>query len=470
MPVEPVGSAAKYDRHMQNHLQVEPTPLKSEKDLANYFSAHAKPECMHRIGLEAEFLLVNRKTGEAARYAGRDGVENVLLALAGMHFYHPIKQNDHVIALQRKDLAVSLEPGGQIELSAPPVSTAFQVEEQVKLFTAQLKSIEKKFPNLMFLSTGIQPFSALNKIEWTPKERYKIMRRRLPEHGELSQWMMKMTATNQVNFDYSDEEDAAQKMKVALLATPVAAAIFANSCFSEGRLNGFRTFRMEIWRNTDRTRSGYLTQFLNSTFFFKDYLNYALDVPLLFIIRNKKYLEVKGMTFRQFIRRGYDREKATLADFELHLTVLFPDVRLKQYLEIRCVDAQSPGRMTAVTAFWKGLIYSKSARAAVSKLFKRVSESDLQSAYAALPTLGLQADLAGRRLLHWARDLTGIAFAGLSEQTTAFEKRNESVFLEPLFADLEKGRSPANIVLDGMERVSIQKRKNHFWLLNLLRI
>lgn len=455
---------------MQSHLQVEPVTLKTEKDLANYFSAHAKPECMHRIGLEAEFLLVNRKTGEAARYSGKEGVESVLLALANTHYYHPIKQNNYLIGLQRKDLSVSLEPGGQIELSAPPVSTTFQVEEQVRNFVAQLKSIENKFPNLMFLSTGIQPFSSLDAIEWTPKERYKIMRRRMPPHGALSQWMMKMTATNQVNFDYSNEEDALQKMKVALLATPVAAALFANSCFSEGRLNGFRSFRMQIWRETDRTRSGYLTQFLKSSFFFKDYLDYALDVPMLFIIRKNKYLEVKDMTFRQFIRLGYDGEKATLADFELHLTTLFPDVRLKQYLEVRCVDAQSPDRMTAVTAFWKGLIYSKTARAAVIKLFKKVTESDLQNVYANLPEKGLQADLAGRSLLDWARDLTAIAFAGLSEQTTSFEQRNESVFLEPLISDLEKGRSPANIILDGMERVSVQKRQNHFWLLNLIRI
>ena len=455
---------------MQSHLQVEPVVLRTEKDLGNYFSAHAKPECMHRIGLEAEFLLVNRKTGEAARYSGKDGVENVLLALANTHYYHPIKQNNYVIGLQRKDLSVSLEPGGQIELSAPPVSTTFQVEEQVRNFVSQLKSIENKFPNLMFLSTGIQPFSSLDSIEWTPKERYKIMRRRMPPHGSLSHWMMKMTATNQVNFDYANEDDALQKMKVALLATPVAAALFSNSCFSEGRLNGFRSFRMQIWRETDRTRSGYLTQFLKSSFFFKDYLDYALDVPMLFIIRKNKYLEVKDVTFRQFIRLGFDGEKATLADFELHLTTLFPDVRLKQYLEVRCVDAQSPDRMTAVTAFWKGLIYSKTARAAVIKLFKKVSETDLQNGYSILPEKGLQSDLAGRSLLDWARDLTAIAFAGLSEQTTSFEQRNESVFLEPLLSDLEKGRSPANIILDVIERVSVQKRQNHFWLLNLIRI
>lgn len=455
---------------MQNHLQVEPVILKSEKDLAGYFAAHAKPSCMHRIGLEAEFLLVNRKTGEAAPYFGPSGVEMVLLALAGMHFYHPVKQNGHVIALHRKDLSVSLEPGGQIELSAPPVSTVFQVEEQLKRFLAQLRSIENRFPHLLFLSTGIQPFSTLSKIEWTPKERYKIMRKRMPEHGKLSQWMMKMTATNQANFDYEDEEDAAQKMKVALLATPAAAAIFSNSCFSEGRLNGFRSFRMQIWRETDRTRSGYNTQFLKSIWFFKDYLDYALDVPMFFIIRKKKYVEVKNRTFRQFIRLGYSGEKATLADFELHLTALFPDVRLKQYLEVRCVDAQSVDRIPAVAAFWKGLIYSSSARSAVIKLFKKVKESELQSAYAELPTFGLQTQLAGKPLLKWASELTQIAFDGLSDQTTNFEQRNESIFLEPVIQDLEKGRSPAHSILDGIERLSPQARQNRFWILNRVRI
>ncbi len=452
---------------MPNHEDVESVLLKSGSDLKNYFASHAKPTCMHRIGVEAEFLPVYRKTGHAVPYFAPDGVGEFLKAMACMHYYHPVKQGSHIIALNRKDLSVSLEPGGQVELSAPPVSTIFQVDEQVKQFIIQLKTLEKKFPKIMFLSAGIQPFSPLASIEWTPKERYKIMRRRLPEHGELSQWMMKMTGTNQANFDFSDEEDANQKMKVALLATPAAAALFANSGFSEGKPNGYQTFRMQIWRKTDQTRSGYLTRFLKSRDIFSDYLDYVLDVPMLFIIRKRQYLEVKGRTFRQFIKSGYQGEKATLADFELHLTVLFPDVRLKQYLEVRCVDAQQPARIPAVAAFWKGLIYSKIARNGVLKLFRNVSEADLQSAYAELPRLGLKADLAGRPLLHWARDLMDLAGRGLAEQTTAYEKRNECVFLKPLVENLKRGKTPADSLL-GILTPHIPQ--NRFWILEHLHI
>ncbi len=455
---------------MQNHLQVESVTLKSERDLKDYFASHAKPACMHRIGIEAEFLAVDRKTGLAVRYTDKNGTANLLSAMASLYYYHPITQGDKIIALNRKDLSVTLEPGGQIELSAPPVSTVFQADEQVKQFVAQLKGLEKKFPSVQFLSTGIQPFSRVDDIDWMPKDRYKIMKRRLIENGDLSHWMMKMTATNQVNFDFTDEEDASRKMRAALYATPVAAALFSNSAFSEGQLNGFRSFRMQIWRETDKTRSGFLTQFLKGGWFFKDYLDYVLDVPMLFIIRKKKYVEVKGISFRQFIRSGYAGEQATLADFELHLTAVFPDVRLKQYLEVRCVDAQSPDRIPAVAAFWKGLIYSKTALDSVLKLFKKVSEQDLQTAYAEMPEMGLEAKLMGKPLLDWARDLTGIAFAGLSEQTTSFEQRNESVFLEPLITDLEKGRSPANFILKGLERAPRTQPQNRLWILDRLRI
>lgn len=452
---------------MPNHKEVESVLLKSENDLKNYFASHAKPACMHRIGVEAEFLLVYRKTGKAVPYFAKDGVGTLLKALACTHFYHPIKQRRNIIALQRKDLSVSLEPGGQVELSAPPVSTIFQVEEQVKQFVSQLKTLEKKFPQILFLSVGIQPFSALKEIEWTPKDRYKIMRRRLPVHGELSQWMMKMTGTNQANFDFSDEEDANQKMKVALFATPIAAALFANSCFSEGKVNGYQTQRMQIWKKTDQTRSGYLTRFLKSKNIFCDYLDYVLDVPMLFIIRKNKYCEVIGRTFRQYIKKGYHGEYAALADFELHLTVLFPDVRLKQYLEVRCVDAQSPERIPAVAAFWKGLIYSENSRAAVLKLFKKISENDLQSAYSELPRLGLKTKLAGKPLLNWSRDLVTLARSGLTEQTTAFEKRDESIFLQPLEGDLKKGNSPADSFL---ELLSQKQSKNQIWILDTLRL
>jgi glutamate--cysteine ligase len=173
------------------------------------------------------------------------------------------------------------------------------------------------------------------------------------------------------------------------------------------------------------------------------------------------------VSFRQFIRKGYQGERATLADFELHLTTLFPDVRLKQYLEVRCVDAQPPARIPAVAAFWKGLIYSKTSRAAVARLFKKVSEEQLQEAYANLPRQGLQTQLGRHRLLDWAREVVQLAAQGLTEQTTAFEDRNESVFLKPLLQDLKKGTSPADLFLAEFEK---RKRQNRFWTLNRLRI
>lgn len=425
--------------------------LHSEKDLENYFQRFVKRADRKQVGLEAEFFGVSKTTGKALPYQGPGGIQDVLKVLAARFEYKQTLENGNIIGLSREDSAVSLEPGGQVELSAPPVHNVFEIREQVKKFLAELKEASAGFPDIAWLAAGIQPFSTLDEISWVPKQRYDIMREYLGEHGRLSHHMMKRTATNQVNVDYTSEDDAMCMLRTALGITSIVTALFANSSFSEGKPNGYMTFRAEIWRHTDPARTGLIPQFIQPGRKFSDYLNYVLDIPLIFIVRSGKWTALKDCTFRKFLKEGYSGARATLGDFELHLSTIFPEVRLKQYMEVRGVDCQSPDLIPAVAAFWKGILYDVETRNKAWALVADASEQERLQLHADVPKLGLKAKLGGRPIFPTAAKLVELSCASLGRQTDEASP-SECVFLDAIRDKIIRpGQSPAETLLGKWE-------------------
>ena len=411
--------------------------IKSIDDLAGYFQAHAKSRENRLIGIECEFLGVNRETGEALPYSGENGIEFVLKELAYQFGYECIEENDHIIALKKGRDLVTLEPGGQVELSAGPVQNIHQVKAQLDQFIFELKTMMLFFPKISFLAYGIQPVSAREKIEWVPKKRYEIMADYLGHRGRLAHDMMKRTATNQVNFDYTSEQDAFQKMCLSMRLTAIASALFANSSFSKGKPSGFLTERIHIWQHTDPGRSGLMIGSLCPNASFEAYLDYLLDLSMMFIVRGGKWIRITNLTFRQYISKGFGGHRATMEDFELHLSTAFPEARFKQYLEIRGADGQRVPLIPAVTAFWKGILYDEAAREHAAQLLRHFTQEDYMKLYREVPVLGLRAKIRGKLVFDLAKELVKISAHGLKNQKQFNEQeQDESIYLAPVWDEI----------------------------------
>ncbi len=426
--------------------------LKSEKDLEHYFHGFIKPQEAMKVGLEAEFFCADRQTGKAVPYEGMHGVEAVLKALARKFRYETILENGRLIGLTRNDSSISLEPGGQVELSAPPVHDVFEIEGQLRTFIGELEEISHEFKDIAWLASGIQPFSALDEISWVPKTRYKLMAEHFRSRGLLSHHMMKRTATNQVNIDYTSEENAMAIMRTALGLSSVVSAMFANSSFSEGKLNGYKTYRMEIWRHTDPDRSGLIMDLVQPGRKFKDYLEYVLNIPLIFVVRSGQMTPLPGLTFREYLKNGHQGLKPTLGDFELHLSTIFPEVRIKQYIEVRGADCQSPDMIPAVAAFWKGLLYDAATREKAWGLVKDASPREREKLYQDIPKEGLSARLGGEPIFAIAEQLVELSCESLGRQKREGQPGSECVFLSRIREKIIRTRkSPGEILEDKWE-------------------
>lgn len=424
--------------------KAESRPIRSVEDLRSYFSRYAKSDTERLLGVECELFGVDRQTGRALPYSGPKGVEAVLNALAHEFGYEPIVEGGHTIALHRKGTLISLEPGGQVELSADPVRSVHEVREQLNDFFFELKTIVHFVPDIAWITVGIHPFSNTSDIEWVPKKRYEIMARYLGARGKRAHDMMKRTCGDQVNLDYTSEEDAIFKMRLALSVTPVAAAIFANSSISRGRPNGFASERLNIWRDTDPDRTGLILNLICESCSFQDYLNYVLDVPMMFLVRQKKWLVTRGLTFRKFVEKGFQGIRPTEEDFELHLSTIFTEARFKQYVELRGMDGQRNHLIPAVSAFWKGLFYDHEAGVRALKLMRRFKEREILKLHLDVERRGLKAKMAGHSVLDLARELVRISEQGLRNQKAANARgEDERIYLAPLKEEvLGPGESP----------------------------
>ncbi len=345
------------------------TTIAREEDLQGYFELGAKPRERWGVGLEYERVGVFRESGRAVPYEGPVSVETLLKGLARERGWTPQEEEGRILALSKGATRITLEPGAQLELSGAVHKSLTSMREELSAFVTEIDDLSRPL-GIAWLGLGLQPFSPLDEIAWIPKRRYAIMREYLPTRGARAPIMMKQTACMQANLDYGSEADAADKLRTAMALSPAVTALYANSPLTEGRLNGFMSYRAWAWRETDPDRCGLLPFVFRDGAGFADYMDYALDVPMFFVVRDGRYLPAQGTTFRRFIRKGFEGQKATVADFETHLTTLFPEVRLKRYIEVRGTDSGDPLSCLALAALWKGILYDGASRRAVWEMMR----------------------------------------------------------------------------------------------------
>jgi glutamate--cysteine ligase len=425
--------------------------IEKNQELEAYFHDSGKPPDRWRVGTEYEKVGIVRSTGQAIPYFGPRGVDRILRELIERFGWEPEEHEGNIIALTRDKAQITLEPGGQIELSGEPCESIHCTYAEFTQHIRELLEVTDPL-GIIFLGLGMQPVSRLEEIEWVPKPRYRIMAPYMLKVGRLGQRMMKQTATVQANIDYSDEKDAMAKFRTGMGLAPVLIAMFANSPICEGKLNGYRSFREHIWTDTDKSRSGLLKFAFLPEISFAHYVEYALDVPMYFIIRNKHYIDMTSLTFRQFLRHGHNGERATIEDWSDHLTTLFPETRIKRYLEIRSVDSQPPDLMPALSALIKGAFYDSDCLQAAWDLVKGWSWDERMQAYLDSHENALSTRVRRYSLLDLARELLAIAWEGLRRQNQVNESgADETIYLRPLKNLLDQGKCPADILLEKWE-------------------
>jgi glutamate--cysteine ligase len=426
-------------------------PVESVDDLVSYLRAGEKPPERWRVGTEHEKIGLHAGDHSPVGYEGPRGIGVLLERMAKLGGWEPVLDDGNTVGLLKDGASVTLEPGGQLELSGAPLRT---VHETCQEFHTHLDLVRRASESLeiVWLGLGIHPIHSVEQLPRMPKQRYRIMRRYLPTRGSRSLVMMFATATVQANLDYESEADMIEKVRTALGISPLVSAIFANSSLSEGKANGFVSRRMYAWTDTDPDRCGMLPIAFESNFGYRRYVEWAIDVPMFFVVRADQYEAAHDQTFRQFMENGRGDERATLADFDRHLTTLFPDVRVKQFIEVRGADAVPPGLTCSLPALWKGVLYDAVARRAAADLVSGTSQEEREAASEAVARHGLSAAYAGRPVLALARELVEIARTGLQRIAHAGPNApDESIFLDPVFAQLDLAKSPGTVVLERWE-------------------
>jgi glutamate--cysteine ligase len=428
-----------------------PQPVSDALELVAFLARSEKPPERWRVGTEHEKIGLYADDGRPVQYEGPRGIGALLERIAREDDWERILEAGQVIALRKEGASITLEPGGQLELSGAPLRT---IHETCAEFHAHLELMKRlcERQGIVFLGLGINPFHGALQIPMVPKERYRIMRSYLPQRGPQALEMMFATATVQANFDFADESDMAAKMRMAMGVSPIVSAIFANSSLSEGKPNGFVSRRLYAWQNTDPDRTGLLSFVFEPDFGYRRYVEWALDAPMFFVVRDGQYAPARGMSFRQFLAEGFAGQPATLEDFDRHLTTLFPDVRLKHIIEVRGADAVPPALTCSLPALWKGLFYDAEARAGAWALVAETTQVEREAGRAEVARRGLAARFAGRPVLELARELAELARGGLRRIGHAGRRDpDETPFLDPIFEQLETGKSPGQVVLEHWE-------------------
>ncbi len=425
--------------------------LRNTRELEEYFHGSAKPRSEWRVGTEYEKIGIRRDSAKAIPYSGPAGVEAILKALVVEYGWQPVEEDGHIIALMRGPAQIHLEPGGQIELSGEPCQTIHCTHAEFTLHIRELLEVSKRM-NIVFLGLGIQPVSAIEEIEWVPKKRYRIMGPYMPKVGSLGQRMMKQTATVQANIDYSSENDAMAKFRAAMGLAPLFTAMFANSPITEGRLNGYKSFRGHIWTDTDKARCGLLQFAFDPAVSFAHFVEYALDVPMYFIRRGGDYIDFTEITFRRFWTHGHMGHTATVEDWDAHLTTLFPEARIKKYLEVRSADSQPPELMPSLAALIKGVFYEADCLAAAWDLVKGWTWDERMEFYHDAHRYALAARARRHTAADLAKELIRIAWEGLKRQAALNENGDdETIYLRPLRDLVSQGKCPADLLLEKWE-------------------
>lgn len=437
------------DRSARRELE---RPIESLDDLVAYFRSGEKPDPEWRVGTEHEKLGLYEAELAPVPFDGERGIAALLARIADVDDWKPIAEAGRLVALDRDGLSITLEPGGQLELSGRPLRTIHETCGELHEHLSLVRRVSEPF-GIVWLGLGVQPLHGLDAIPRMPKERYHIMRSYLPTRGTLGLEMMHLTASVQASFDYADEADMADKLRTAMGVSPIVSALFANSSLAAGAPSGFVSKRLHIWRHTDPDRCGTLPFVFEPGFGYERYAEWALDVPMFFIVRDDGYHPMHGVSFRRFLRDGHEGQRATLADFDRHLTTLFPDVRLKRVLEVRGADAVPTRLLCSIPALWKGILYDAQARAAAWSLVQGWSFPERERVVDDVARHGLAARAADRPLLDLARDLVEIATDGLRRLGHRNASgQDESLFLDPVREQLAIGASPGAVLLGSWQR------------------
>ena len=428
--------------------------IESRDELVAYLEAGNKPMADWRIGTEHEKFGFYRQGHAPVPYDGERGIRALLEGMKQRFCWDGVMERGNIIALQRPDCpkggVISLEPGGQLELSGSPLATLHETDEELRHHLTEVTEVGGEL-GIGFLGIGFSPKWTLAETPVMPKARYGIMQRYMPTRGRLGLDMMFRTATVQVNLDFADEVDMVAKMRVGLALQPIATALFANSPFTDGRPNGFQSYRAEVWRDTDPDRTGNLPFAFEPGMGFERYVDYALDVPMYFVYRKGRYIDAAGASFRDFLagRLGeLPGERPTFDDWADHLTTLFPDVRLKRFLEMRGADAGPFAELMALPAFWVGLFYDPASLAQASALIADWTVSERRCLRDQVPRLGLKTPFRDSTAGDVAREAVAIAEKGLQRRAIVDKSGDdERKHLAALVEIVAEGRSPADRLL-----------------------
>jgi glutamate--cysteine ligase len=436
---------------MSGPSQVKEVPVESRAQLVEYLAGGGKPRADWRIGTEHEKFGFRFDDLRPPTYEGERGIGALLEGLAQRYGYQRIEENGHLIALARGMESITLEPAGQLELSGAPLSTIHQTCCEVDSHLREVRSIAEPM-GLGFLGMGFQPKWARADMPWMPKGRYAIMQRYMPLKGSLGLDMMTRTCTVQVNLDFADEADMVKKFRVSLALQPIATALWADSPFTEGKPNGFLSYRSQVWSDTDPDRTGMLGFVFEDGFGFERYVDYLLGVPMYFVYRDGRYIDAAGQSFRDFMDGrlpAYPGHRPTLKDFADHLTTAFPEVRLKRYLEMRGADGGPWNRLCALPAFWVGLLYDDAALDAAWDLVKDFSLAEREALRRAVPRTALKTPFRGGTVRDLALEALKIAGHGLKRRARLNARgADEAMFLEPLVEFAQANQTPAERKLE----------------------
>ncbi len=424
---------------MSNPGEADPTPITSMRQLAEWFAAGGKPRSDWRVGTEHEKFGFRRDGLAPPTYEDR-GIRAMLEGLQGFG-WEPILDAGNPIGLKGHNLdSISLEPGGQLELSGAPLADLHATRQEMWAHFREVHAVAAPL-GLGFAPLGFHPLTRREDMPWMPKGRYAIMRRYMPTVGRMGLDMMLRTCTVQANLDFGDEADMVEKLRVSLALQPLATALCANSPFMDGKPSGFLSLRAQAWADTDPQRTGIPAVAFEQGFGFERFAEWLLDVPMYFVMREGKWLDAAGGSFRAFMDGKLDvlpGERATMGDFADHVTTAFTDVRLKRFLETRGADAGSPGMMVALPALWVGLMYDDAAQKAAAALIRDWGLEELRALRQAVPRTALQTSFRGHTLQHWAREVLAIARDGLRARGLG-----EEVYLAPMQEIAESGLTQA---------------------------
>lgn len=449
---------------MSSAVQENRTPIESREQLLEYFESGETAREDRGVGTEHEKFVLHRSDLSMVAHEDEGGLQELFEALVESFGWEPDYECNWIIGLKGGSGAITLEPGGQFELSGAVQKTIHQTEEELDEHFRQLREVAGD--QLYFTCWGMNPFYGPDEVPLVPKQRYDIMRTYLPTRGVLSPWMMKASCTIQANFDYRSESDAADIVRTALLISPLVSALFANSPYESGRDTGMASFRGFAWTQTDGDRTGWPQFMYGEDWGFEQYLDWILDVPMFFVERRNRLIPMIGMSFRDFLRGKHASYDPLMQDFELHLSTAFPEIRMKKYIEVRGADGGPREMMLALPALWKGIVYHEPTRRRAAALLEGIGPEAHAELFMDVYEKGLHAEASNGRVRELAAELVRLAGEGLDALAEEQGHASETSFLAPLERIVDSGEMLSDQLREDLRRFDDRREIVETW--NLL--